>query len=94
MVSAGQMPSADSADLSDPFEVESILAVAAPNGSTGTHWYRYEISQGPNRIVGYRDGGIDKVTDAVRVMVTQLNERRYHRRGRVHVVLSGPASRA
>lgn len=73
--------------LPDPFEIVSIRSVAAPGGAAGNDWYRYEISQGENTIVGYRAGGIDKVTVAVESIVDGLNERRRHKRGRVHVVL-------
>lgn len=87
MVVDGPAMSDTAQELSDPFRIVSINSAAAPSGEAGTGWYRYEIKQGPNRIVGYRAGGIDLVTDAVELMVTRLNERRYHRRGRVHVVL-------
>ena len=76
-----------SSELSDPFRIVSIISSVAPNGAAGAGWFRYEIVQGTNRIVGLRDGGIDNVTNAVELMVARLNERRYHRRGRVHVVL-------
>jgi hypothetical protein len=57
------------------------------NGAAGAAWHRYEISQGDNTIVGYRAGGIDKVRIDVEGIVVRLNERRLHRRGRVHVIL-------
>lgn len=75
------------ADLADPFEFVSVAAAMAPSGTNGGNWFRYEISQGPNRIVGFRAGNVDGVTEHVRLMVVHLNERRRHRRGRVHVVL-------
>ena len=81
------------APISDPYELISIRSVPAPAGATGASWHRYEINQGHNTIVGYRDGGIGDVTSAVEAIVLQLNERRRHRRGRVHVVLQ-PRSRA
>ena len=67
----------------------SVAAANAPGGTKGGDWFRYEISQGPNRIVGFRAGNEDGVTEDVRLMVVRLNERRRHRRGRVHVVLDG-----
>jgi hypothetical protein len=79
--------------LSNPYELVSVRAAAAPNGAAGTLWHRYEISQGVNRIVGYRQGGLDSVTVAVEAIVTQLNERRLHQRGRVHIALQ-PRSRS
>lgn len=73
--------------LPDPYEIVSIRSVTAPKGAAGTDWHRYEICQGTNQIVGYRAGGIESVTLAVERIVRDLNERRRHRRGRVHVVL-------
>jgi len=77
------------AGLADPFQMVSVAATMAPSGANGSNWFRYEITQGPNRIVGFRAGNQDGVTEHVRLMVLHLNERRWHRRGRVHVVLDG-----
>jgi hypothetical protein len=74
--------------LSDPYQLVSVRAVAAPRGDAGLPWHRYEITQGVNRIVGYRRGGVESVTSAVETIVMQLNERRLHQRGRVHIVLA------
>ncbi|HUF72477.1 MAG TPA: hypothetical protein VMR74_06225 [Gammaproteobacteria bacterium] len=94
---AGNQPAPESdLVLPNPFEIVSIRSVAAPGGAVGNDWYRYEICQGDNTIVGYRAGGLDKVTDAVELIVIRLNERRLQKRGRVHVVLgkaAGPAGR-
>jgi hypothetical protein len=89
-------PSTEDAEavLLDPYELVSIRSVPAPAGATGAGWHRYEINQGQNKIVGYRDGGIGEVTIAVEAIVLQLNERRRHRRGRVHVVLQSRSGRA
>lgn len=78
--------------LSDPYLLVSVLAAPAPAGATGSSWHRYEILQGFNRIVGYRQGAVEGVTTAVEALVAQLNERRIFSRGRVHLAL-GPASR-
>jgi hypothetical protein len=75
------------AALADPYRLVSVRAVAAPSGAPGAPWHRYEIAQGVNRIVGYRHGGLDSVTTAVEAIVVQLNERRLHQRGRVHIAL-------
>lgn len=96
MVAGAQPAPTGELVLPDPFEIVSIRSVAAPGGTVGNDWYRYEISQGDNTIVGYRAGGIDKVTDAVKLIVVRLNERRLQSRGRVHVVLgkaAGPTRR-
>lgn len=87
MVSDADTPIPDEPELPDPFEIVSIRAVAAPPGAAGADWHRYEISQGINRIVGYRAGAGATVREAVERIVVGLNLRRTHRRGRVHVVL-------
>jgi hypothetical protein len=69
----------------DPYDLVSVRAVGTPSGATGTLWHRYEILQGGNRIVGYRQGRFENVTVAVEAIVLQLNERRLHQRGRVHL---------
>jgi hypothetical protein len=78
--------------LADPYLLVSVLAAPAPSGAAGSSWHRYEIRQGFNRIVGYRQGAAESVTTAVEALVVQLNERRIHQRGRVHLAL-GPDSR-
>lgn len=84
----GTPPAAESESLlPDPFEIVSIRSVAAPRGTVGDDWYRYEITQGPNRIIGYRAGRIENVTQAVEFIVFGLNQRRKQKRGRVHVLL-------
>jgi 3-deoxy-D-arabino-heptulosonate 7-phosphate (DAHP) synthase len=75
------------APLPDPYEIASIRAVSAPSGAAGSNWHRYEITQGVNRIVGYRNGEPDNVRLALEAIVSRLNERRHHQRGRVHVTL-------
>jgi len=80
-------------DFPDPYELVSIRAVSAPVGMPGADWYRYEISQGENRIVGYRAGAVGLVREAVENIVIRLNLRRATRRGRVHVVLDSKAKR-
>lgn len=74
-------------ELPDPYEIVSIRLVAAPRGALGADWHRYEISQGLNRIVGYRPGTEDSVREAVELTVLRLNQRREHSRGRVNIVL-------
>ena len=92
MVSDADIPTLDEPKLPDPFEIVSIRAVAAPAGTAGENWHRYEISQGDNRIVGYRTGAGATVRAAVELIVVGLNLRRTRRRGRVHVVLGSKAS--
>jgi hypothetical protein len=78
--------------LADPYRLVSVRAVPAPRGDVELLWHRYEITQGGNRIVGYRRGGVESVTTAVEAIVTQLNERRLHQRGRIHIVLAPKSS--
>lgn len=77
--------------LPDPFKIVSIHSVGTPNGASGSDWYRYEICQGINSIVGYRAGSSSSVREAVELIVLGLNQRRHNRRGRVHVVLQSKA---
>ena len=93
MVGDARLPAATELKLPDPYEIVSIRAVAAPSGASGANWHRYEISQGVNRIVGYRAGAAGIVREAVELIVVRLNTRRLSRRGRVHVVLHSRASR-
>jgi hypothetical protein len=93
MVSNATIAPAEAPNLPDPFEIVSIRAVAAPTGAAGADWYRYEIGQGDNRIVGYRTGAARTVREAVELIVAGLNLRRTCRRGRVHVILNSRATR-
>lgn len=61
-----------------PFVLESLVNVSAPDGGTG-EWHRYVISQGPNQIVGVREGTAEEVGSRVEDMVQALNERRLGR---------------
>lgn len=79
--------------MADPYRLLSVRASAAPAGAAGSSWYRYEISQGLNRIVGYRQGAVESVTAAIEALVVQLNARRIGQRGRVQLALA-PASSA
>ena len=71
----------------DPFKIVSIRSVSAPVGAAGADWYRYEIGQGDNRIVGYRKGTASIVREAVELIVVRLNMRRMLKSGRVHLIL-------
>jgi hypothetical protein len=68
-----------------PFEVSSITRADAPEGAASANWYRYEIFQGANAIVGHREGSLQAVTQAVAEIVIRLNERRLGKAGRVHL---------
>jgi len=76
----------ESPALGQPYEIVSVQRAEPPPGTEGSVWHRYEITQGANTINGCRQGDLKTVTEAVEEIVTQLNERRLHRRGRVHLV--------
>ena len=63
--------------LKSPFQIESVLPVAAPKGTAGD-WYRYVISQGENMdnaITGTRSGNLTDIHAQLAEMVERLNER-------------------
>ena len=78
----------------DNYEIVSVEPSDPPPDMEGTGWHCYVIGQGENRIRGYRQGSIKSVTRVVEENVARLNERRYGKSGRTHVVLSSPAKRA
>jgi len=78
----------ESPAMRHPYEIVSIRRAEPPPRTEGSVWHRYEIAQGTNTINGCRQGDLKTVTEAVEEIVTQLNERRLHRRGRVHLVMT------
>ena len=74
--------------IDDSFQVESIAKSEPPDGAEKDNWYRYVIIQGGNTIVGPRPGSLRSVTQAVEEVVGRLNERRFGKRGRVHLTSS------
>ena len=60
--------------LGQPFRLDSIAEVPAPEGGEGT-WHRYVIVQGTNTINGLRAGTHAEVSVQVEMMVERLNER-------------------
>ncbi|MGW8367967.1 MAG: hypothetical protein ACWGPN_04725 [Gammaproteobacteria bacterium] len=74
--------------IDDSFQVESIAKSEPPDGAEKDNWYRYVIIQGGNTIVGHRPGSLRSVTQAVEEVVGRLNERRFGKRGRVHLTSS------
>ena len=71
--------------MGNPYEIVSIQRAEPPPNGQGDDWYGYEIVQGSHTIHGRRQGKLKAVTLAVEEIVAQLNERRYGKRGRVHV---------
>ena len=76
----------ENAGKGQPYEIVSIVPSDAPDGTEGTDWFAYVISQGAHTINGYRKGKRKAVTLAVEEVVAQLNERRFGKRGRVNLV--------
>jgi hypothetical protein len=60
--------------LGEPFRLDSISEVPAPDGAEGL-WQQYVIVQGTNTIKGLRAGTRAEVNVQVESMVERLNER-------------------
>ncbi len=79
---------ASDAGKGDPFELSDVDQIDPPvDGDTGK-WCKYTITQGHNVITGYRKGSRTAVTKAAKAIVADLNERRFGRRGKVHLTSS------
>lgn len=76
------------AALGEPYEMVSVRRAEPPTGTEGSEWHGYVITQGKNTIHGCRRGTLAAVTTEVEGIVVRLNERRLHKRGRTHVVLT------
>lgn len=74
--------------LEEAFQLDDVERTQAPDGGAGQSWFRYTITQGPNTITGYRQGSQRAVSKAVKDIVTELNERRNGKKGRVHLTPS------
>ena len=73
----------DESGVGDPFELSGVDPIEPPvDGDTGK-WCKYTIIQGKNVITGYKKGSRTAVTKAAKVIVADLNERRFGRRGRI-----------
>ena len=69
------------------YELVSIHRAEPPLDGNGSNWYRYVIAfDGSNTITGCRQGSLKAVTSGVVEMIAQLNERHWHKRGRVNLV--------
>ena len=72
-----------------PFSVGIVEATDPPAEGAGKYWCKYTIVQGHNTINGIRQGGVKAVKKAVGEIVTDMNQRRMGKRGRVHLTPSG-----
>jgi hypothetical protein len=80
--------------ITKDYEIVSVEPAEAPRGMVGTDWHHYVIQQGKNTIRGYKQGDLKTVMQAVEEMVARVNERRYGKKGRVHLTMSAPAKKA
>jgi hypothetical protein len=80
--------------IEEDYAIVSVKPTDPPGDMVGTNWYCYIIEQGENTIRGYQQGSIKSVTQAVEEIVARLNERRYGKKGRVHLTMSAPAKKA
>jgi len=75
-------------NLRDTYLLGQIEKATAPAGCDGKDWFSYTITQGLNKITGYKQGSQRAVTKAVKQIVLDLNERRGGKKGRVHLTPS------
>jgi hypothetical protein len=78
----------------DDYEIVSIEPTDPPRDMAGTGWHCYIIAQGNTTIRGYQQGNVKAITRAVEEIVTGLNERRYGKKGRVHLQMSAKGNKA
>jgi hypothetical protein len=74
--------------IEEDYQIVSVEPTDPPQGMEGTGWHCYIIEQGENKIRGYQQGKLKAVTQSVQEIVIRLNERRYGKRGRVHLNMS------
>ena len=80
--------------MNEDYEIVSVEPTGPPKDMDGTDWHCYIIGQGKNKIRGYQQGSLKVVTQSVQEIVMRLNERRYGKRGRVHLDMSGNGKKA
>ena len=74
--------------IDDTYRIVSVEPADPPRGASGSGWHCYVIGQGDNRIRGYQQGMRTAVMQSVEEIIVRLNERRYGKRGRVHLEMS------
>ena len=72
----------------EEYAIVSVEPTSPPRDMDGTDWHCYIIEQGNNTIRGYQQGKITAVRESVEAIVERLNERRFGKRGRVHLDMS------
>ena len=74
--------------IAHAYRLEHIEKAGTPEGCAGKDWFRYTITQGVNKITGYKQGSQRAVTKSVKEIVFELNERRAGKKSRVHLTPS------
>lgn len=74
--------------IKDDYEIVSVEATGPPKDMDGSGWHCYVIGKGDNAIRGYKQGSLEIVRQSVQEIVMRLNERRFGKRGRVHLDMS------
>lgn len=59
----------------DKYHVVTVEKSVPPQGIETGNWYRYVIGQGNSKIVGFKSGTLQAVTDHAHSMVDDLNTR-------------------
>ena len=75
------------------YEIVSVEPTDPPVNAEGGGWHRYVIGLCKARIRGYQRGDLKAVTESVEQIVVRLNERRFGKRGRVHLDMSSQKSK-
>ena len=77
----------------EPFKLFLVEKSLPPDDGMPGTWFRYEITQGDNVIMGLRQGSRTAVTQELKETVAALNERRQGRRGRVNLAPAAPSTK-
>lgn len=80
--------------IEESYEIVSVEPTDPPRDMEGTGWHCYIIGQGKNIIRGYQQGDLESVQQSIDQIVALLNERRYGKRGRVHLDMSSKAKKS
>lgn len=57
------------------FVIECIEKSDPPKDMTGNDWYRYIVRQNKRKIIGYKNGTLQSVTENIESFTEGLNER-------------------
>ena len=71
--------------IDDGYKILSLEQKDPPEDMEGNDWYCYVNGLGDTTMRGYQQGSRKAVTESVSEIVVRLNERRFGKRGRVHL---------